>query len=105
MASKPRIKAASNVVEIETDTGSIIVSYETVVAARIPGIGWVTGGYYSVTTSKQVTQTIGYGKYKDHPVVPQLMLDDLLTISPGAIQQIKDHLAERNEQAKQEKEK
>lgn len=54
----------------------IFFSYETPVAAFIPGRGYVrTDSYYSRTTSKHIDQ---YLRFRTAETVPQSFLDSLL---------------------------
>ena len=70
--------AHKNVIHLENGT-SVLVSYETPVAALIPGLGYVqTDKKWSVTTSKHITQWVG--RRWDAPINtrPQSFFDNLL---------------------------
>lgn len=66
----------SNQTQISLDNGTeIFFSYNTPVAAFVPGIGYVkTEKKWSVTTSKHITMWIGR---KDAPTYPQSYFDSL----------------------------
>ena len=73
-----RIKPiGSNQTEVRRDNGTVVlVSYETPVAAYIPGRGYVrTENYYSQTTSKHINRWLG-GKVAER--VPHWEIDALL---------------------------
>ena len=68
--------AHKNVIHLENGT-SILVSYETPVAALIPGLGYFrTAQHWSVTTSKHINQWCPRGK--NTPTMEQSALDGLL---------------------------
>ena len=66
--------------EIGTSRATILVSYNTPVAAFILGRGYVrTSQYYSVTTSKHINQWLKSKNAIDKcEIVPQAELDGLL---------------------------
>ena len=67
--------AHKNVIHLDNGT-DVLISYETPVAAFIPGIGYVrTERSWSVTTSKHITQ---WGCDKRTPLRPQAFFDNLL---------------------------
>lgn len=62
MVSIKRLGANSTVLRL-SNGGEILFSYETPVAAFIPGRGYVkTDKYYSRTTSKHITEWVDGGK-------------------------------------------
>lgn len=64
----------SNQIEIEKKNGTFLVSYSTVVAARLPGFGCVrTEEFWSVTTSKHINRWLA----GDAKKIPQEDLEKL----------------------------
>lgn len=58
----------SNQIEIEKKNGTFLVSYSTVVAALLPGFGYVrTGNFWSNTTSKHINKWLGNVEAKKIP--------------------------------------
>lgn len=70
---------AANQTELRFSDGSVVfVSYETPVAAFIPGSGYYrTTERYSVTTSKHITQWLrrmtGLGNYETQTMTPEAL--------------------------------
>lgn len=69
-------KIGLNQLQIDKRNGSFLISYETPVAALIPGIGWVrTDKFWSKTTSKHINQWL---EGNDAECIPQEQLDAYL---------------------------
>jgi hypothetical protein len=67
---------ARNMTQLATPTATILFSYETPVAALVPGLGYLrTDRHYSRTTSKHITQWL-HGATAE--TVPQATIDTLL---------------------------
>jgi len=65
----------SNQIEVEKNNGTFLVSYSTVVAARLPGFGCVrTEDFWSVTTSKHINRWLAGA---DGKKIPQKDLEKL----------------------------
>lgn len=63
----------SNKIQVDKHNGTFLVSYETPVAALIPGVGWVrTEKFWSNTTSKHINHWLYVANgAKDVSIVPQ----------------------------------
>lgn len=70
-------KISANVATIDFNSGiQVLFSYNTPVAAHIPGVGFVkTGKKWSSTTSKHITQYTGD---KNTPTKEQSFFDELV---------------------------
>ena len=65
----------SNQTELQIGNIAILFSYETPVAALVPGRGWIkTARHYSKTTSKHINAWVGGVAH----LVPQSEIDALL---------------------------
>lgn len=68
---------ATNKAELQIGDITILFSYNTPVAALVPGIGWIkTDKKYSKTTTKHINSWLGDKLYVN--VVPQAYIDSLL---------------------------
>lgn len=65
----------SNMTEVKTKKGTILVSYSTPVAARINGKYYRTSKKWSSTTSKHINQWLDGAKAEEKP---QSFFDNLL---------------------------
>jgi len=70
----------SNQTEVQLADGTcVLFSYETPVAALVPGKGWIrTEQFYSTTTSKHINAWLRKNCGGDVAIVPQWDLDQLV---------------------------
>jgi hypothetical protein len=83
-----RVKAGSNVYVEDKGGMTLFYSYDTIVAAHIPGRGVVKGDkFYSLTTSKQI---IVWANGNPIEVLPQGEFEELLGIPAQTFEKVKD---------------
>lgn len=84
---------ANNVTELEFGTSpaiTVLFSYDTPVAACIPGKGWFrTETRHSVTTSRHINQWLDGAKAQE---IPQAWFDSLASRQEAVIEVLKDKL-------------